>query len=83
MTEEKHLSEANAVGLTSSAPLKGGKDAFHRGETGEIEELFRIPYEAAESDAIRYALIYHNGGVGSGLGPHAHARGVRLGWHEV
>ena len=27
------------------------------------EELFRIPYEAAESDAIRYALIYHNGGV--------------------
>eukprot|EP00913_Durusdinium_trenchii_P030604 g28662.t1 len=40
-----------------------GKDAFHRGETGEIEELFRIPYEAAESDAIRYALIYHNGGI--------------------
>ncbi|CAK9063416.1 Uncharacterized protein SCF082_LOCUS32844 [Durusdinium trenchii] len=27
------------------------------------EELFRIPYEAAESDAIRYALIYHNGGI--------------------
>ncbi|CAJ1432459.1 unnamed protein product [Effrenium voratum] len=27
------------------------------------EELFRIPYEAAESDAIRYALLYHNGGI--------------------
>ena len=27
------------------------------------DELFKIPYEAAESDAIRYALIYHNGGV--------------------
>jgi len=27
------------------------------------DELFRVPYEAAESDAIRYALIYHNGGV--------------------
>eukprot|EP00435_Cladocopium_sp_Y103_P007424 s3249_g2.t1 len=30
---------------------------------GTRQELFRIPYEAAESDAIRYALIYHNGGI--------------------
>lgn len=27
------------------------------------EEYFKLPYEAAKSDAIRYALIYHHGGL--------------------
>lgn len=27
------------------------------------EEYFRIEYDAAKSDMIRYALLYHNGGI--------------------
>lgn len=27
------------------------------------DEYFRLPYHAAKSDVIRYALLYHNGGI--------------------
>ena len=27
------------------------------------EEYFRIPYQAAKSDVVRYAVIFHNGGI--------------------
>lgn len=27
------------------------------------EEYFKIPYQAARSDVVRYAVIYHNGGI--------------------
>lgn len=45
------------------APILVNRSNVRRWIPDAPEELFRIPYEAAESDAIRYALIYHNGGI--------------------
>ena len=32
------------------------------------EEYFRLPYSAAKSDFLRYGMLYHHGGTGSGQG---------------